>query len=295
MKRILILLALGILGGCVLAWWLMRLPEDGDTSAQGVTPKLLARAVEVVAIAENGKNYRAAIDGWAELLEARPKDRDLLLNQAVTVLKWINDTNAVLTSGSIKEQATIDKLEKQLAEANLEADRVLKKLTEEAAGQTDQDSTQILVECELLVTRSRVVSEDEGVQLRKQAAERLIAALDKQAEQPLLAARLLRLSEELQLDWPEVVPQATEAAYKAWKAQPRNMLLLIRAGQGLADAKDKRLLEIVEASIEISQPLRSMIKASDLKIAQPEAVLEATRKVVETGDWSKPPRVRPWF
>lgn len=296
MKRIVLLLALGILCGCVLAWWLMRRDlESGSESAHHVTPKLLARAVEVVAIAENGKNYRAAIDGWTELLEARPEDRDLLLNQAVTVLKWINDTNSVLSSGSIQDQATIDKLEKQLAEANIEADRVLKKLTEAPRGQSDQDTTQVLVECELLVTRSRVVSEDEGVQLRKQAAELLIAALDKQAEQPLLAARLLKLSEELQLDWPEVIPRGTEAAYKAWKAQPRNMLLLIRAGQGLADAKDKRLLEIVEASIEIGKPLMSMIKPSDLKIAQPEAVLEATRKVVETGDWSKPPRVRPWF
>ncbi len=296
MKRIVLLLALGILMGLVLAWWLMQpKPERDRVGSTSISPQLLARAVEVVAIAENGKDYRAAIDGWTELLAAQPQDRDLLLNQAVTVLKWISDTNALLGSGSIKDQATIALYEKQLAEANTEADRVLQSLTKLPSGNEDQDNTRLLVECELLITRSRAVPEEEGVQLRKQAAEKLIAALSKRSDQPLLAAKLLKLSEELQIDWPEVVAPATEAAYQAWKAQPRNLLLLIRAGQGLLDAKDKRLLEVVEASIDIAKPLMSMIKESDLRIAQPEAVLDATRKAVESGDWSKPPRVRPWF
>ena len=299
MKRIVLLLGLGILAGCVLAWWLMqpKLPlvgNDPDRVAQ-ITPELLAKAVEVVAIAENGKDYRRAIDGWTELLSAMPEDRDLLLNQAVTVLKWIADTNAVLSGGSIQEADKIAALEKQLQEANVEADRVLAKLTAIPKATGQQSSTQVLVESELLVTRSRGVPADEGVQLRKQAAEKLIAAFDAQSDQPLLAARLLQLAEELQLDWPEGTKHATDAAYKAWRTQPRNLLLLIRAGQGLADVKDKRLLEIVEASIDIAKPLMSMMKASDLKIAQPEAVLEATRQVVQSGDWSKPPRVRPWF
>ena len=299
MKRIVLLLGLGILAGCVLAWWLMQpkldlVGNDPDRVAK-ITPQLLARAVEVVAIAENGKDYRSAIDGWLELLAAQPEDRDLLLNQAVTVLKWIADTNAVLSSGSIQDADKIAALEKQLQEANVEADRVLAKLTAMPQASGLQRSTQVLVESELLVTRSRAVPEDEGVQLRKQAAEKLMAAFETKSDQPLLAARLLTLAEELQLDWPEVTTHATEAAYKAWRAQPRNLLLMLRAGQGLADAKDKRLLEIVEASLEVAKPLTSMMKASDLKIAQPEAVLEATRQAAQSGDWSKPPRVRPWF
>ncbi len=298
MKRAAILLGLGVLCAGLAAWWLTRPKPNGNgegENASTVTGGLLARAVEVVAIAENGKDYRAAISGWTELLQAMPDDRDLLLNQAVTVLKWINDTNAVLSSGSIKDPEAIAQLEKQLQEANVEADRVLQKLTSSRSGQGEQDTTQALLESELLVTRSRVVADEEGIQLRRRAAETLIAALDKNANQPLLAARLLKLSEELQLDWPEVTKRATEAAYQAWRSQPRNMLLLIRAGQGLADAKDKRLLEIIEASLEIAKPLMSMIKPGDLKIAQPEAVLAATRQAAESGDWSKPPRVRPWF
>lgn len=297
MKRVVLLLALGILGGSVLAWWLMRPDRKRDDvqSEYPVTPALLARAVEVVAIAENGKNYRAAIDGWTELLAVRPEDRDLLLNQAVTVLKWIGDTNGTLASGSIRDPEKIAQLEKQLDEANVEADRVLQSLTKLPQGQDENNSTQVLVECELLVTRSRVVQEEDGVQLRKQAAEKLIETLGKKGDQPLLAARLLKLAEELQIDWPEVTGHATEAAYQAWRSQPRNMLLLIRAGQGLADAKDKRLLEVMEASLDLAKPLMSMMKESDLRIAQPDVVLEATRKAAASGDWSKRPMVRPWF
>lgn len=299
MKRGVLLLGLGILTGCVLAWWLMQPKPNGGgkdaARATAITPELLAKAVEVVAIAENGKDYRRAIDGWTELLTAMPEDRDLLLNQAVTVLKWIADTNAVLSGGSIQDADKIAALEKQLQEANVEADRVLAKLIGMPKATGQQSSTQVLVESELLVTRSRVVPEDEGVQLRKQAAEKLIAAFAAQSDQPLLAARLLQLAEELQLDWPEVTTHATETAYKAWRAQPRNLFLLLRAGQGLADARDKRLLEVVESSIELAKPLTSMMKASDLKIAQPEAVLEVTRQAAQSGDWSRPPRVRPWF
>lgn len=298
MKRKVLLLALGILGGCVLAWWLMqpRREPDGTTEeGKPITPELLARAVQVVAVAENGKDYRAAIDGWTELLVARPEDRDLLLNQAVTVLKWIGDTNGVLASGSIKDPERIAQLEKQLDEANAEADRVLQSLTKTPNESDEDNSTRVLIECELLVTRSRVVSEDDGIQLRKQAAEKLIESLRKKGDQPLLAARLLKLSEELQIDWPEATRHATEAAYLAWRSQPRNLLLVRRAAEGLADAKDKRLVEVMEASLDLAKPLMSMMKESDLRIAQPEATLETARKAAESGDWSKRPQVRPWF
>ena len=296
MRRIVLLLVLGILCGVVAGWWLMQPRPDGGTgAASAVTPQLLQRAIDVVAIAENGKDYRAAIDGWTELLAARPADRDLLLNQAVTVLKWINDTNAMLSSGSIQDADEIAQHQKQLIDANAEADRVLQRLTQLPSGQGSQESTQVLLESELLATRSRSVADSEAFSLRRQAAEKLIGSLNSRPDQPLLAARLLQLADELKVDWPEASLQATEAAYKAWRAQPRNLFLLVRAGQGLADAKDKRLLEVVEASRDLAKPLLSMMKESDLKIAQPDALVETTKKVVESGDWSKPPRVRPWF
>ena len=82
MKRIVLLLGLGILAGCVLAWWLMQpkpsiADRDSDRSTK-VTPQLLAKAIEVVAIAENGKDYRRAID-WLDRAvksSAIPDDRD---------------------------------------------------------------------------------------------------------------------------------------------------------------------------------------------------------------------------
>ncbi len=302
MKRTVLLLIIGILCGAVAAWWLMRPPLDdpgknrngGNNTADNLTPALLDRAIEVVAVAENGKNYRAAIEGWTELLSSRPNDRQLLLNQAVTVLKWIFDTNGALASGNIRDPEKIAQLQQQLEQANQEADRVLDKLLK-LPSSGGLDSTRVLLESELLVTRSRAVSEEEGVQLRKSAAEKLVAALKEKPDELYLAARLLKLADELQLDWPEVTGLATEAAYRAWRAHPRNLLLLVRCGQGLLEAKDKRLLEIVEASLEVAKPLMSMVNESNLKIAQLDTLVESTRQVVESGDWSKPPRVRPWF
>lgn len=272
-----------------VAFWLREPPKDKG----GVTPQLLSRAIEVLAVTENGKQFREAITGWSELLESRPDDRALLINQAVTVLKWIANTNSALSSGTISDPTEQEALDRELQEAYSEADRVLAKLAQSAPEGGQSTGQQSLLESALLESRSRVVADQAGLELRRSAAEKLLDALKSDPNQPLLAARLLGLSQELQPDWPEVAAIATEAAYKTWQAQPRNLFLLVRTGEGLLAQKDPRLLETLDVSMELARPLLSMLPSA--RQLQPDLMASAVRSAVEAGDWPKAQRIRGWF
>ena len=262
-------------------------------SANQVTLPLLEQAISVLAITENGRDFREAISGWSELLEARPDDRALLLNQAVTVLKWISNTNSELTSGSITDPQKERELALELQEAYAEADRILKRLAESNAPEQTADGQQALLESALLDARARVLPYPDDIELRKSAAEKLLTALQQAPQQPLLAVRLFDLAQELQSDWPEVVPRATDAIFEAWRAQPRNLYLLVRTGESLLAQKDKRILEVLDASVQLAQPLLSMLPgANQLKPAELVADVHAA---VAADDWAKAQRVRAWL
>ncbi len=67
----------------------------------------------------------------------------------------------------------------------------------------------------------------------------------------------------------------------------------MRSGQGLVDLKDKRLLEVIEASLEIAKPLLSMMPSA--KQAQPDQLLPILREMIDSGDWSKRGRILSWL
>ncbi|MGN6544912.1 MAG: FG-GAP repeat domain-containing protein, partial [Aureliella sp.] len=268
--------------------------QPWKTSGDRISPELFDRAVEVLATTENGREFRQAISGWSELLQARPDDRDLLLNQAVTVLKWIANTNSVLAGGSVTDPEEQRALAQELQDAYAEADRVLKKLALTPQADDSDRSLQALLESGLLEARARVLPYPEDIELRKAAAQKLLDALKKTPGQPLLAARLFDLAQELQADWPEVVPQTTEAGLKAWEAEPRNLYLLVRTGENLLASNDSRIEELVEESVDLAQPLLPMLPSA--RQLRPEQLAEATRAAVEAGDWNLVQRqLRGWF
>ncbi len=175
----------------------------GGVSDKALSVELLSKAVEVVALAENGKDYRSAINGWSELLQVRPDDRDLLLNQVVTVLKWIADTNSTLNDNSETDPQKVADLEKQLQDAIGEADRIVGRLgTESKSGTSNPD--QVLLETLYLETKSRTLEVEEATKLRRQAVEKLIAVLEQEPEHLFLVGKLMELEPELRNDWPEV-------------------------------------------------------------------------------------------
>lgn len=284
-----VLVVTALIALAVLVW-----KQPWKTPRDRISLQLFDRAVEVLATTENGRDFRTAISGWSELLEARPDDRDLLLNQAVTVLKWIANTNSVLASGSITDPERQRALAQELQDAYAEADRVLKKLAESPQADGASSSEQALLESGLLEARARVLPYPEDIELRKAAAEKLLDALEQTPGQPLLAARLFDLSQELQTDWPEVMPRTTDAAFEAWQAQPRNLFLLVRTGESLLARNDKRVLELVDASVELAQPLLSMLPSA--RQVQPDQLASVTRAALEADNWNEAQRpLRGWF
>lgn len=276
-----------VLGGACILWlnpWETAQPK-GKPSRKRDLPELIAKAVEVLAITENGRDYRAAISGWSQLLEERPGDRDLLLNQAVTVLKWISETNSILASGSVTEPERLRVLAGELDEAFVQADQVLQELSE-SASTASKDSRQALLEAALMTAKARPYPDD--VDLRKRAAEKLLDAAENNP-QPLLASRLIDLSQELQADWPEVLPKTSEVVYQAWKKDARNLFLLVKAGNGLLDQKDLRVIELLDASIELSKPLMSTIPGG--ANIRPAELANEIRAALSTEDWAKGQRL----
>lgn len=269
--------------------WLRR----RNASSESVTPQLLDRAIHVLAATENGRQFRDAIAGWSELIAARPNDRDLLLNQAVTVLKWISNTNSVLASGSITDPQQERALTIELQEAYAEAEHVLKRLAESSAAAQPTDGLQALLESALLEARARNLPYPDDVALRKSAAEKLLAALARSPGQPLLSARLFELAQELQNDWPEVTPQATEAAFQAWQAEPRNLYLLVRTGESLLAQRDSRVLQVLDASVELAQPLLPTLPAA--RQLQPDTLRAEMHAAIAAEDWTSAQRLRAWF
>ena len=96
-----------IVGGGL--WWLSRKAKLSDQA-------FLEAAIEAVAAAENGK-YDRALTLWDELLESKPGDPELLLNQSVTVLKWIDERSGDLSSGLVSDPVEQEKLRGELTQA----------------------------------------------------------------------------------------------------------------------------------------------------------------------------------
>ncbi|MFO1064742.1 MAG: VCBS repeat-containing protein [Pirellulales bacterium] len=269
------------------AWWWANQDNSRDAKRKA---ELIDTAVLTVADAEDGR-YREAIQGWNKLLAAFPNDRELLSNQAVTVLKWITETNNELANGRITDEVKLKEAKDELEAAYVESDRVLKKLAE---GTAQADGRQAYLESALLEAESRRLPPPSDLDVRKRAAQKLVDELKKNPAQPLLAARLLDLALDLSADAPEFLSQTTEALYASWKKEPRNLCLLVRCSESLIQAKDPRLAELIEPSLEMARSFLSM-QSREVQSLKPEEKLPAVAEKIRQGDWSEVVTVMKWF
>lgn len=201
-------------------WWFSQKP-DSQVNVSRDTTNL---AIDAVAASENGK-YDRALTLWDQLLTSRPNDPDLLLNQAVTVLKWIDETSGKLSSGSIADPAEQAKLQGELTAAFAKAETTIA----EVAKLPGSDGRTALLQATFYEAKSRQVQPPDDAPLRELAAKRLIDALAINPAQPLLACKLDDLVQADGDENTELAKHCNNALYASWEQDPRNLYLLNRA------------------------------------------------------------------
>ena len=273
-----VLLVLVVAG---LWWWKSR----AIVSPQA----LLKTAVAAVAAAENG-NYDRALTLWDELLKARPGDADLLLNQAVTVLKWIDERSGKLSSGLVSDPTEQSKLRDELTAALEKAETTIAAV----AKLPGSDERTAFLQATYFEAKSRQTPAPDDMKLRDQAVKVLIDALAVKPAQPLLACKLDVLAQEVSIENPTLTKHCADALYASWKLDPRNLYLVGRAGETLLLNEDPRLKELLLPSLTLAKPMLSMMK-STIDRMKPEEMLTKASAAIDTGDWRQVQPARQWF
>ncbi len=281
-----LLFALFVIG--LLIWWFDAF-RGPNRSPSDISTAEMNSAIQAVAAAENGK-YDQAIALWEELLIRFPGDPELLLNQAVTVLKWIDETSGRLSSGLVSDPTAQAKLREELAAAMDTAEATIA----EVAKLPSSDGRTAFLQAAFLEAKSRQLQYPEDQTLRNQAAQVLVDALSKNPAQPLLACKLDDLAQELAGDNAEIEKHNTDALFASWKADPRNLYLLVRAGDALMKHQDPRLAELLGPSLEVAKPMRSMLQAALVRTNPEELIAKATQAIT-AGDWRQVQQLRLWF
>ncbi len=279
----LVLVLLFIAGG--LWWWKSQVAAPQP----GVSQDTIDTAIEAVAASENGK-YDLALTLWDRLLKSEPDDADLLLNQAVTVLKWIDETSGKLSSGLIADPVEQAKLRDDLAAAITKAETTIG----EVAKLPGNDGRNALLQATFLEAKSRQLQPPEDKPIRQQAAKTLVDALAKNPAQPLLACQLDDLVQADGGEDIEITRHCNDALYASWKLEPRNLYVLSRAGESLLKSEDARLKELLLPSLELAQPMLSMMQSTIARM-KPEELLAKTSAAIDAGDWRQVQPIRQWF
>ena len=265
-------------------WWDIKFSSK-DREQQVV----LDKSIEAVAAAENAK-YDRALTLWDELLKAKPGDADLLLNQAVTVLKWIDESSGRLSSGLVSDPNEQAKLRDELSAAFTKAESTIA----EVAELPGSDGRTAFLQATFLEAQARQTQPPDDQPLREQAAKTLSLALAKNAAQPLLACKLDDLVQENAGEDPELAKLCADALYASWQLDPRNLYVLARAGDTLLKNQDPRLKELLLPSYELSKPMLSMMKSTVARM-NPEELLTKASNAIDAGDWRQVQQARQWF
>ncbi|MCR9291927.1 MAG: CRTAC1 family protein [bacterium] len=251
------------------------------SDGQKLSPaEALELAVKTVSNAEDA-DYEVALDGWRTLVRNFPDDSVYKINEAVTVLKWIDETNNRLAGGTMEDAAERAKLESELEEAYATADAIIQRLTEVDQG----EERAALLQAALLEAKALRAEYPQDEQFRKDAAKILASALETDRAQPILACKLDDLVQTLPPEDEQLIQQNVEALYASWKARPRNLLLLTRAMETLWGTQDPRLAELLEPSLEVTRPLWSEV-ARSIDSLKPEEFLPRVQQAIEAGDWT---------
>lgn len=248
--------------------------EPGKDDGSGELMKL---TVEAVASAEDAE-FGRALGLWRQLVDLEPDNVQFQINEAVTVLKWIDETDSLLNSGQIQDSQELTRLQGELDEAYSNADSVVQKLS----GIEDPTGKAKYLQAALLEAKTLKVDFAAADQLRQEAAQLLAEELADNPGQPLLACQFDLLVDRLQTD--ELKARRTDAMFASWETQPRNLLLLNRAIVCCVETKDSRLLQLLEPSIELTRPLWGVVQR-DVNRLKPEELIVKVKEAVEAGDW----------
>ncbi len=265
-------------------WW-----SQGGKSQRTITLDTFNTAIDAVAASENGK-YDRALALWDELLKSQPGDADLLLNQAVTVLKWIDENSGKLSSGKITDPTEQTQLEEELAAAFNKAESTIAAVTKLPGN----DGRGALLQAKFFEAKASQIQPPDDEPLLKQAAEVLVQALTKNPAQPLIACELDDLVQKNASEDAQLAKQCGEALYASWKLSPRNLYVLSRTGDYMLKSNDPRLKELLLPSLELAKPMLSMMRASMGRM-NPEELLTKVSAAIDAGDWRQVQVVRQWF
>ncbi len=266
-------------------WWRSQIANSrGD-----VSQNTLNTAIEAVAASENGK-YDRALTLWDDLLKSNPGDADLLLNQAVTVLKWIDESRSKLNSGKISDPAEQAKLQEELTAAFTKAEITIA----EVAKLPGSDGRTALLQAKFFEAKSLQLQPPDDKPLLQQAAKTLVDVLAKNPAQPLLACQLDDLFQANGGEDDALAKQCGDALYASWKLEPRNLYVLSRASDYLLKSNDPRLKELLLPSLELAKPMLSLLKSSMGRM-KPDELLPKISAAIDAGDWRQVQVVRQWF
>ncbi|MEZ6133583.1 MAG: hypothetical protein R3C53_01605 [Pirellulaceae bacterium] len=263
-------------------------PGDQALSSQ-VTLPLFQKAVEAVAATEEA-DFRRAIKLWDELSAAQPDRATFRMNQAIAALKWISDINAEISSGRATPEE-ITQLNTELDEAYIQVQATIDQL---AKLEIDSDRG-ALIQAALLDTKA-MQSVADASRLRMQAIDILTAQLRRSPGEPLMSAKYEDLASQLAIDHPELNKLRAEVLYQAAKRSPRNLYLCKSAADALLREEDPRLIEVLDSSLELAQPMMGEpMVARNLKQVKLDDLIPSVKKAIGDGDWSKARLVSRWL
>lgn len=255
-------------------------PQGSDEPA--AQNQLLSDAVTAVAASEDA-DYAKALSLWRQLSKQAPDQEAFQLNEAVTVLKWIDENNKLLASGRVTDAARKAELEQELDEGLTRADEILSRLEKSGI----QDQRGVLLRAALMEAKSNRLPYPASDEVLRQAAAILAASLKKNPAQPQVAflfAELVEKNAVAQAD-PEYAAINADALFASWQSMPRNLALLQRAGKVLLLRQDARLEQLLEPSVELTRHLWTDV-SREVQQLKPDTLVTAAKTAIAAGDWT---------
>lgn len=292
-----LLILLVLFGAAAVGWVIWKyqaqppLSQKGGSGSQSsVSQDTMTLAIQAVAAAED-QHYDEALKLWRELLKTQPEHPSLQLNLAVTLLKWVDESRKVLSSGKIKEPAEIARVESELKQALDQADEVISVLQ----SAKELGSRGVLLQAMLLEAKSQQFQYPDDRPLIEQATQLLRQELKRTPAQPLLACKLEEVAQtEISADEKsELSREVAEALLASWKSDPRNLYLQSSTGFALLRVEDSRLADFLTQCVEIDRPLFNEMKLSLHQ--DPVEFAQKTIEAIRSGDWRKAQQLRRWI
>lgn len=286
-KVFVILGALLLASAATVGIWIYYTPRVDPTLAR----ERYELAIEAVAATEE-TDFRRALDAWGQLLQKPDVPTAVIqLNQAVTLLKWIDELDADLNGGGKTQEQTA------VLEKELDAAYTLVESTVDSLNQAGIDGPNAaFVEASLLEKKASRVEEPESTGLRKRATEVLISELAKSPGNLLLTGKFDELASELARDDPTVESQNADLLFTAFQANSRNLFALKRASEVLLRAQDPRLQELLQPSIELTKSMvDSPAVARIVARLDPPTLVESVAKAIAAGKWNEARRLQGWL